>query len=59
MACSYFVAVQDALDAIVTWIEGARFGAFARVEKFYESISARPAIAEYLASDRRLAKKKL
>ncbi len=51
------VAVWDTLDAIKTWIEGADFGAFGRVEKFYESIKARPAIAEYLASDRRIEKK--
>jgi glutathione S-transferase len=51
------LAVWDALDAIVTWIEGARFGSVARVERFYHSIAARPAIAEYLASDRRLGKK--
>jgi glutathione S-transferase len=51
------LAVWDALDAIVTWIDGARFGPFARVEKFYESIRARPAIAEYLGSDRRLGKR--
>ena len=52
------VAVWDALDAIVNWIEGASFGAFGRVEKFYESIGARPAIAAYRASDRRLGKKR-
>ena len=52
------LAVWDALNAIVTWIEGAKFGAFGRVEKFYESIKARPAIADYLASDRRLGKKR-
>ena len=51
------LAVWDALDSIVTWIEGAKFGAFGRVEKFYEAIRARPAIAEYLASDRRLGEK--
>ena len=48
------IAVWDALDAIVTWIEGAKFGDFGQVEKFYDSIRARPAIFEYLASDRRL-----
>jgi glutathione S-transferase len=52
------VAVWDALDAIVTWIEGAGFGVFGRVEKFYESISVRPAIAAYLACDRRVGKKR-
>lgn len=50
------VAIWDALDAIVSWVDGARFGAFGRVERFYESIRARPAIARYLASDRRLGK---
>ncbi len=52
------LAVWDALDAIITWIDGASFGAFWRVEKFYESISVRPAIAAYLASDKRLGKKR-
>jgi glutathione S-transferase len=51
------VAVWDALDAIVTWIEGAAFGAFGRVERFYEDIRARPAIAAYLVSEARLGKK--
>ena len=51
------VAVWDALDAILTRIEGANFGAFRRVEKFYEGIATRPAIAAYLASDRRLGMK--
>ena len=50
------VAVWDALDAIVTWVEGARFGAFGTVERFYESIRARPAIAKYLESDKRRGK---
>ena len=48
------LAVWDALDAIITWIDGATFASFARVQKFYESIKARPAIASYLASDRRI-----
>ena len=52
------LAVWDALDAIVTWIEGAEFGTFGRVEKFYDSIRSRPAIAEHLASDRRIGKKR-
>ncbi len=51
------LAVWDALDAIVNWIEGAGFEKFARVESYYESIAARPAIAEYLVSDRRIGKK--
>ncbi len=52
------LAVWDALDAIVNRIEGAGFGAFGRVEKFFESIGMRPAIAAYLASDKRLGKKR-
>jgi glutathione S-transferase len=48
------IAVWDALDAIVTWVEGATFDGHVRVERFYENIAARPAIAAYLASDRRL-----
>ena len=51
------VAVWDALDAIVNRIDGADFGTFARVEDFYRSVAARPAIAAYLASDRRIGKK--
>jgi glutathione S-transferase len=52
------LAVWDALDAIVNWIDGASFSAFGRVENFYESVSTRPAIAAYLVSDRRLGKKR-
>ena len=52
------LAVWDALDAIVSWIEGAKFGVFGRVEKFCEFVRTRPAIARYLASDRRLGKKR-
>jgi glutathione S-transferase len=52
------VAVWDALDAILNWIEGASLGGFGRVEKFYETVAARPAIAAYLASDRRLGEKR-
>ena len=48
------LAVFDALDAIVTWVDGAGFGAFERVGSFYRSILARPAIAAYVASDRRV-----
>ena len=51
------IAVWDSLDVIVDWLAGASFGSFARVERFYESIKARPAIAVYLRSDRRLGKK--
>jgi len=49
------VAVWDVLDAIVTRIDGAGFAESGRVGEFYESISTRPAMAAYLASDRRLA----
>jgi glutathione S-transferase len=48
------LALWDALDAIITWIEGAQFGAFSKVEAFYGSIKERPAISRYLASDRRI-----
>jgi glutathione S-transferase len=48
------IAVWDALDAFVTWVEGASFGGFARLERFYESVRARPGVAAYLASDRRV-----
>ena len=50
------LAVWDALDAVLTWIEGAEIGSFVRVERFYQSIKARPAIAEYLGSDRRIGR---
>ena len=50
------LAVWDALDAVLTWIEGAEIGTFGRVERFYESIKARPAIAGYLGSDRRIGR---
>jgi glutathione S-transferase len=52
------VAVWDAIDAIVNWIEGVTLATFRRVERFYEAIAARPAIAAYLASDRRIGKKR-
>ncbi len=52
------VAVWDGLDAILTWIDGADFENFPRVEDFYEKIHSRPRIADYLASDRRIEKKK-
>lgn len=51
------IAVWDALDAIVTWIEGADFGPFERVERFYRSVATRPSIAAYLSSERRLEAK--
>ena len=35
------VAVWDALDSVVTSVEGADFGSFGRVETFYQSIMAR------------------
>ena len=50
------LAVWDALDAVLTWIDRAEIGTFGRVERFYESIKARPAIAEYLGSDRRIGR---
>jgi len=48
------IAVWDALDAVVTWVDGASLAGFPRVERFYESIRVRPGIAAYLASDRRV-----
>ena len=51
------VAVCDALDAIVTWVDDAGFGDYGTVERFYKSIGEKPAIAGYLSSDRRLGKK--
>jgi len=52
------LAVWDALDAILTWIDGASVDRFRRVERFYGAIGARPAVAAYLASDRRVGKKR-
>jgi glutathione S-transferase len=52
------VAVWDALDAILTWVDGASLDGFRRVHDFYEMMAARPAVAAYLASDRRLGKKR-
>ena len=52
------IAAWDALDAVVTFIDGASFGRFRRVEKFHEAVAARPAIAAYLASDRRVGKRR-
>lgn len=49
------VAAWDAIDAIVTSIEGADLAPSPRVQKLYESIQARPNVAKYLSSDRRLA----
>ena len=48
------VAVWDAIDAIVTSIEDADLRQSTRVEKFFQSIRARPNVAKYLSSDRRL-----
>jgi glutathione S-transferase len=48
------VAVWDALDQIVTWVAGATLDGFPGVARLYASVAARPAIAAYLASDRRI-----
>jgi glutathione S-transferase len=48
------VAVWDALDQSVTGVAGATLDGFPRVERFYASVAARPAIAAYLASDQRI-----
>ena len=44
------IAVWDALDAVVQWIEGAGFDDYERLVRFYESISSRPSITDYLSS---------
>ncbi len=44
------IAVWDALDAIVHWIEGANFGDYDRLVKFYEAISRRSGISSHLSS---------
>ena len=43
------VAVWDALDAIVHWIEGASLADYDRLVRFHEAIGSRPGIASYLS----------
>jgi glutathione S-transferase len=47
------LAVWDALDACLQWVEGARLDGFPRLAAFQDAIAARPRIAAYLRSDRR------
>lgn len=47
------IAVWDVLDSILTWVHGASLDHHPRLAEFYAAIGARPAIARYLASDRR------
>jgi glutathione S-transferase len=49
------IAVFDAIDATVTWVEGAkaRLENAPTVQRFYQRIATRPKIAAYLASSRR------
>jgi len=48
------LAVFDALDAILKWVDGATFDGYERLQRFFNAIQERPRIAAYLASDRRL-----
>lgn len=49
------IAVWDILDSMQEWVAGARdaMAEFPRVQRFFETIAARPRIAAYLASDQR------
>ena len=42
------IAVWDALDGFVVYVDGANFDGFPRVSAFYDAIAARPALAGYL-----------
>ena len=42
------IAVWDALDGFVVYVNGAKFAGFPRVSAFYDAIAARPALAGYL-----------
>lgn len=48
------VAVWDALDACLQWVEGASLAESPRLAAFFDAFRARPRIAAYLASDRRV-----
>ncbi|MEX0941174.1 MAG: glutathione S-transferase family protein [Pseudomonadales bacterium] len=48
------VALWDALDPIVTRLDGTGFRGFAHIAEFYERISELPGISDYFESDRRL-----
>ena len=48
------IAVWDILDSMTTWVAGASLDGFPRLGEFDAAIRARPRIAAYLASDRRL-----
>jgi glutathione S-transferase len=47
------IAVYDALDAVLQWVEGATLDGCPRLQAFMAAIAARPRIAAYLASERR------
>jgi glutathione S-transferase len=44
------VAVWDVLNAVVTYTKPASLEGFGRVQAFYDSFAARPAVATYLAA---------
>lgn len=48
------VAVWDILDAMTSWVKGATLDGYPRLAEFHAGIKARPRIAAYLASDRRI-----
>jgi glutathione S-transferase len=43
------VAVWDVLDAVITYTKPASLAGFSRLQAFYDSFAARPAVAKYLA----------
>jgi glutathione S-transferase len=48
------VAVWDILDSMTSWVKGATLDGYPRLAEFHAEIKARPRIAAYLASDRRV-----
>jgi glutathione S-transferase len=47
------IAVWDAVNAVLDWVEGASLDGAPRLQRFYDGVKQRPRIAAYLASDRR------
>lgn len=47
------IAVWDILDSMTSWVAGATIDEHPRLKAWFDSIKARPRIAEYLTSNRR------
>ena len=47
------IAIWDALNGMLDWVEGASLEEAPKLARFYDGIKQRPRIAAYLASDRR------